>query len=146
LKFRSHLAYNCSGMRTIDGFSGLLCGAREAPILALGATGRSHYQSFYTREKAREKQMPALARFNGSLKTSRKVGLIIRSSVGQSGFYHRRTDHAPIFREMGRALVKNKTIASLRLAISMHTLAKRILVALVRCPSRARETKETGTE
>jgi len=58
-----------------------------------------------------------------------KVGLIVRSSVGNQVFYQAKRD-APIFREM-QGLV-NKTIGIFSvLRSALHPLAKRVLVAFV---------------
>ena len=73
--------------------------------------------------------MPALARFNESLKTSRKwvLSFAVRWAAK---FFYQANRHAPIFREM-QALV-NKTIGIFSvLRSALHPLAKRVLVAFV---------------
>ena len=113
-------------MSTHNGLGDLLFGRTRGAILAL-LYGHAD-QSFYTRQIAREVDA-SIGTVQRELENLSKVGLIVRSSVGNQVFYQAKRD-APIFREM-QALV-NKTIGIFRvLRSALHPLAKRVLVAFV---------------
>jgi predicted nucleotidyltransferase len=113
-------------MSTRDGLADLLFGRTRGAVLAL-LYGRAD-QSFYTRQIAREVDA-SVGAVQRELENLSKVGLIVRSSVGNQVFYQANRD-APIFREM-QALV-NKTIGIFSvLRSALHPLAKRVLVAFV---------------
>jgi uncharacterized protein len=111
---------------THDGLADLLFGRTRGAVLAL-LYGRAD-QSFYTRQIAREVDA-SVGTVQRELENLRKVGLIVRNSVGSQVFYQANRD-APVFSEM-RALV-SKTIGIFSvLRSALHPFAKRVVVAFV---------------
>jgi uncharacterized protein len=111
---------------THDGLADLLFGRTRGAVLAL-RYGRAD-QSFYTRQIAREVDA-SVGAVQRELENLRKVGLIVRNSVGSQVFYQANRD-APVFSEM-RALV-SKTIGIFSvLRSALHPFAKRVVVAFV---------------
>ena len=113
-------------MSTTTGLADLLFGRTRGAVLAL-LYGRAD-QSFYTREIAREVDA-SVGAVQRELENLRKVGLILRKSVGSQVFYQANRD-TPIFPEM-RALI-NKTIGVFGvLRVTLRPLSKKIIAAFV---------------
>jgi len=123
-------------------FAAVLFGRTRSAVLALlySRTDRP----FYTREIAREAGT-SVGAVQRELKNLTKIGLIVRSSVGNQVFYQVNRD-APVFLEM-RALV-NKTIGVFSVLRSvLEPLSKRIVVAFVYgSVARAEETAQSDID
>jgi uncharacterized protein len=123
-----------------NGLADLLFGRTRGALLAL-LYGRAD-QTFYTRQIAREVDA-SVGAVQRELENLSKVGLIVRTSVGNQVFYQANRD-APIFREMQSLVNKTVGIFSI-LRAALHSLSKRIVVAFV-YGSVAREAETTQSD
>ena len=113
-------------MSTATGLADLIFGRTRGAILAL-LYGRAD-QTFYTRQIARE-VAASVGAVQRELENLRKVGLVVRTTLGSQVFYQANRD-APIFSEM-HSLV-NKTVGIFStLSSALRPLSNRIAVAFV---------------